>query len=413
MTLRAPAPPSVLLARIAQLELLLAVVQLVHLGLLTESRSRDFISWLFVHAVAQFTLYVFRRSARQCKGFAALPWRPLAVLLLITFAAKLYSRAPYISAWLTDGLWAARNTEDLGTGGGGSFINIFFYPLAILLSLCVVPSKIYVKLMVCVAAMCLVDFVVLGTRNAPLFVLLFHMLASPWRLNKKVVALVLGLLLAFIAVFSYSTVNRTQESQLGTFDWIDLFEFTGSTENLKIRRDVAEPIALHAPPLLPTIFLTHYVSHSIAELSVLVAQSDELKLGGAYYLTDQFCVVGVCSRADSLGAIEAANPRAGTYQTIWGSLLFDFGFAAAALAWVFVVAVVYGWQRMHRRALSPAVVVGSMVVALAPIENYLYNGLGLVQILTMFIAYHLVHLLATGRRVRGRQRPAAGMAQPA
>jgi hypothetical protein len=412
MTLRIPAAPGVLLARVAGLELVLAGVQLGHLALLAQAQVQDFAAWVFVHAAAQGTLFALRRAARHCRSYPSLPWRPLAVLIFITFTAKLSSRAPYIGAWMSEGLFAARNAEDAGAGGGASFINIFFYPLVILLSMCVLPRKTYLKLMLCVTAMCMIDFIVLGTRNAPLFVLMFHLLASPLRLNKKIAAVLLGLVFAFVAMFSYSTVNRTQESQLGTFDWLDLFELTGSTENLRIRREMAEPVAQAVPALLPAIFLTHYVSHSIAELAVLVGQSDDLRLGGAYYVTDQFCVIGMCSRQDSLDAIEAANPRAGTYQTIWGSLLFDFGFLGAGLAWFVVSAMLVIWQRMQRRVLSPAVLVGAMVIALAPIENYLYNGLGLVQILSMFIAYHAVHLLALARRRRARP-PITAAVQPA
>lgn len=412
MSLRAPVSPSVFLARVAWLEFLLCSIQLAHLVLVTHSQPRDFAAWLFVHATAQLTLYALRRSARQCRAFATIPWRPLAVLLVLTFVVKFYSRLPYVTTWLAEGLWAARNSEDISTGGGASFINIFFYPLAILLAFCVAPNKTYIKLLLCVIVMCMIDFIVLGTRNAPLFVLLFHMLAGVFKVDKKWILTVCAAILGFLAIFSYSTVNRTQESQLGTFDWLELFEHTGSAQTLRIDRRFAEPISAHVPALLPAIFLAHYVTHPIAELALLADEGDDSTFGGLYYLTDQICVVGVCSRENSLSAITQVNRRAGIYQTIWGSLLFDFGIGGAALVWTVVIAGIGAWQRFHRRVLSPTVVIASMVVSLAPIENYLYNGLGLVQILTMFIAYWMVQITGRKSSLHGRARASMPSLQP-
>ena len=132
--------------------------------------------------------------------------------------------------------------------------------------------------------------------SAPSFVLLFHALLYPVHFHLRRHIVLIGLLLSIlIAVFSYSTVNRTQESQLGTFNWLVLFEYTGSTENLKINQGIAVALSEHAPSLFPAVFLTHYMTHSLAELANIISNVDKLQLGGIYYLKDQLCVIGVCS----------------------------------------------------------------------------------------------------------------------
>lgn len=369
------------------------MLQLFHLSVLANAAPRDFAAWLFVHVSAQMTLFMLRRSASQCRVFAYVPWKPLAMLLLLTFAIKLYSRAPYIANWLSEGLRATRTNEDLASGSL-SIINVFFYPSAILLAFATIPRSAYVKLMACVGTMCVIDFIFLGTRNAPIFVLLFHVLASPVRVRFRQLVLLIILLMAFVVIFSYSTIYRTQESELGTFDWLVLFEFTGSTENLKIDPEIAQLLANNAPILLPAVFLSHYLTHSVAELALLLSKSSELALGGAYYLMDQFCGIGICSRADSLSAIEGANPRAGIYQTAWGSIFFDFGLLGAAIVVTLLAVSVIFWQRMHRYCLNPATALAALIVAISPIENFMYNGLGLPQVLTVFIACWLLRLFA-------------------
>jgi hypothetical protein len=390
-----PIEPRIVMARIANFHLALATLQLIHLLLFSESQGQDIVAWVFVNAIAQITLTALKSSMMNCKTYVELYWRPLAILLLITFLVKLYSRSPYILSWMITGLYETRKNENIGVGGLISYINIFFYPLSILLAFVKTPKLVYRWLMMCIIFMCCIDFMILGTRNAPLFVLAFHLFSYPHRLYRKNFIFLMGLVCVFVAIFSYTTVNRTQESQLGTFDWLVIFEFTGSTENLKINTNISKMLNENAPIFFPVIFLTHYVTHSIAEIALLVSNSADLSIGGGYYLTDQFCAVGICDRITSLAEIENVNPRAGIYQTVWGSLIFDFGLIGAITVWVLLILVMIIWQIYTGARLSPFTVLVAILVALSPIENYLYNGLGLVQIIMMFVVYGVIKILGS------------------
>ncbi|WP_186338592.1 hypothetical protein [Chromobacterium vaccinii] len=157
--------------------------------------------------------------------------------------------------------------------------------------------------------------------------------------------------------------------------------------------EVAQWLAANMPVFLPVIFLFHYLTHSIAEVANVVSNSDTLQLGHAYYLIDQLCGVGLCSRGDSALAIELANPRSGIYQTAWGSLIYDFGFAGAAFIWILLVSLITFFQSLQHYQVGPSVFVAAAIITLSPIENFLYNGLGLVQVFALFLMYFFVRLL--------------------
>ncbi|SUX30564.1 hypothetical protein [Chromobacterium vaccinii] len=200
--IRAPATPAVFLMRAAWVELAVAVVQIVHLSFFASSNLRDFIAWAVIHIIAQLSLYFLRCSVSTCSSFTYIPWKPLAILLLLTFLAKLYSRFPYIASWLSDGLRTVRTSEELGAGSSLSAINVLFYPLGILLAVTTLPKRIYFKLMLCVVLMCFVDLIFLGKGGAPWFVLLFHFLSFPVRQVRKAHIFYVFLLFVIMIVFS-------------------------------------------------------------------------------------------------------------------------------------------------------------------------------------------------------------------
>lgn len=389
-SLHRPVSPAVFLRRVMLFEGMLAFVQFIHLVLFANAAFGDFIAWMAVHAIALSSIALLRLSARDCTDFFLCAWKPLATIMIFTLAFKLANRIPIAQVWLAEGLYATRHSEELlGRGGWTSAINVFFYPSAILLAFCTLPRRVYALLMSGVLIMCAVDFIFIGTRNAPMFVLMLHVLAMPFRLGRRNI-LKAGLAVVLVtAIFNYSTVHRTQDSALGTFDWLTLFESTISTQVLTLNRATVEPIYESVPALMPAIFLSHYVSHPVAELNYFAGRSDQIALGGLYGIKDQFCAVGVCNREESQYAMEAVNDRSGVYQTMWAGLLRDFGWLGAAGLFLLCLVAVYGVQRMAPRRLGVGVILVAQLIALSSIENYLFNGLGLVQILCIFVVYQM------------------------
>ena len=392
---RYPIAPRQFLNRVKIFSFGLAIVQLVHISVFTEARTDVFFTWLVVNSIIQGSLWVLRRAARRSNSLVNIPWLPLVTLLCLTFVVKVTSRIPYIMSWLAGGLYATRTNMELGVSGGASYFNIFFYPLAILLAFTILPKRAYFIALSCVILMCLMDFVFIGTRNAPVFVLLFHFLSAPvnYKPTLKSTGILLLIVISFISIFSYSTINRSYDSIEGTFDWLTIFENTGSAQVLVINRVTTAPLYVHAPAILPAIFLSHYVSHSIGELAHLMSISAELEFGKLPYLMDQFGAIGIGSRQDTDWAIESTNPRAGVYQTIFASLFFDFGVAGTILIWLFLLISLSFWQLVRPNQLSLCAILVSVVIALGPIENYLYNGLGLIQVLTLFLALFITQIL--------------------
>lgn len=391
--LRRPVAPQIFLRRAMYFELILALTQFIHLLVFSDATPGDFVTWTVVHGMAQLALALLRRSARHCIEYAIISWKVLATLMLIVLAFKLYGRVPYIQSWLSAGLLETRLNDDLGGGGWYSYGSIFFYPLSILLAFSTLPRTVYRWLLFFTLMLCSIDFIALGTRNAPVFVLIFHLLSVSFRFKRKYAPRIIAVLAIFVAIFNYSTVNRSLESAGGSFDWLVLFEFTGSTQVLKINNNIVRPIASSVPALMPVIFLSHYVTHPIAELNYFVSLSDHLPLGGLYQLHDQFCVIGFCNRDDSQWLMEKVNPRFGVYQTIWASLILDFGWFGSSFLVIVIIAIMYAIQRLRPRQLGIGTIVFAQMIMLSPIENYFYNALGLVQTMCIILVFYGIRIL--------------------
>jgi hypothetical protein len=362
----------------------LAIVQLFHLIVFTDAESGVYLTWFLVTVVINSSLWILGKSAAHGEYFVHIPWRPLVGILFISFVFKLTSRVEYITATLSYGLNAARTDPNVGAGGLASFVNIFFYPAAILLAFTILPKRVYRVCLVLISIICMVDMLFIGTRNAPVFVLLFILLATPFKFSIKTYFQALIALVSFIAIFSYSTTNRGADAD--SFDWQVAFELTGSTQVLHINKDIAATIGDNAPALFPAVFLLHYVTHSIAELENMMMTRDWQTPGGLYYMTDQFCAVGFCSRQDSQDRIDMVNPRSNVYQTIFSTLFYDFGIVLSCFIWVILLLFLCLRQRViMRKEVGIDIVFFSILIMVGSIENYLYNGLNFVQILVIFL----------------------------
>ena len=392
--LRQPVHPQTFLRRAMIFGITLAITQLCHLSVSVEANSGDFAVWWIVNGVALISLSLLRHSARNCNAYIFIPWKILTILLLIALVFKISSRVPYIQSWQAEGLLSTRNNPELGNGGWYTYGSIFFYPLSILLALCSMPRLMFRLSLIGVLAICFIDYIVIGTRNVPTFVLVFYFLTTPIQFNFKR-ALLVGSVLAisFITIFNYSTINRLHASVNSSFNWIVLMKYTVSAEVLEFDEEFTASIHKSMPILMPTIFLAHYLTHPISELNYFIDKSESLRLAGFYGIKDQLCVIGACDRVKSQKEIERSNPRAGVYQTIWTSLILDFGWIGGVFIYVTTVLMLYGMQRTRPRQLGFSLVIFNQIIMLSPIENYLYNGLGFVQILLPFFIIFIIRFL--------------------
>lgn len=380
--------------RVLSFQIVLALIQLCHLLLFVDSKFGYFLIWFFVHSIAFFTTGTLRHSARHCVDYFFIPWRILAILFIVAFVFKFLARVPDLQNFLTDGLLGARNNLGTKTVSLSTYFSVFFYPLSIILAFCVMPRSVYRLLLVGVLAICAIEFIAVGTRGAPTFVLLFFILTmnSDFRARARLIVGLLCLVMFFI-VFNYSTINRTGASGEGSFDWLVLFQFTASAEILKINLLLVAEIFEWFPPAMPIIFLMHYLTHPIAELHFFLGSSFNIDLGGFVGIRDQFCAVGFCNRVESSLSVWNSNVRSGVYQTAWASWILDFGLIGALSLYAIFSLMLYISQVTQRRQLRLGVVFYLYIVMLSPIENYLFVGLGFVPILLTFLVALFMRLL--------------------
>lgn len=309
------------------------------------------------------------------------------IIFIISFGSKLYSRLDEIKAFLNLGYFLMRQAEGEATPVLLSMLNIMFYPVAITIVVSDNGTNLFRKFVyLTIFTISVVDIVFLGTRNVPLFIFLL-IFVFRMRIGRREIFWLISAAVLFLFAFSYTTSNRTQEAYDGVFNWAYLFKWTISSQIVNPNIQLMEQLSgMVGDWIWPVLFLMQYISHSIAELSFQLTHSEFTYLPSFVYLIDQVCIVG-CS-GNEVDAIFLINSRAGSYQTIISSLIFDFGYIIPIVVSITLVAIHLSLRREGLRIrMNWGVQIYIMfIISLAPIENYLYNGLGLVQNALMLIS---------------------------
>lgn len=382
MVNRYPASPVNFFQKIRLFAFSLACLQLFHLTFFTNATWEIYLTWFLLTVVILTSIFILSWASSSCNSFAFIYWQPAVIILIISFCFKLFSRIGYIKTTMAYGLSVSRIDPAASSGSWASFVNIFFYPAAIILAFAVLPRKVFVLCLTLTFIMCLVDLIFLGTRNAPVFVLIFFFLTSHVKLNARNFITASLLIFGFVEIFSYSTVYRSMDAS--SFDWLDLFELTGSTQVLRINEDAVSTLGDISNIFYPIIFLMHYLTHSIAELANMLSWRDLNAPGTLCYLKDQFCAIGFCDRDESIAAIASINPRSNVYQTIFSSFFYDFGVIPTVFIWIFSLGALSIFQHFYLKKVSILVAFFGVIIMVGSVENYFYNGLNLVQILMIF-----------------------------
>ncbi|WP_154140336.1 hypothetical protein [Photobacterium damselae] len=309
-------------------------------------------------------------------------------VFFIALIGKVFSRYGYVINWFNSGLLDAR-TE---SGGGGlySYFAIFFYPAVILFfsssrkNKMQYSSKLISFVYIMSFSFLFVDMAFVGTRNVPFFMLLVYFIFrdSKYKIKFNTILYSIVIITFILVMFDYSTSQRL----IGDFSWRIHLENTISTQVLSIKPSVLDFVDTYCSFIYPLVFLLHYLSHSIAELAYLYNHVSGFELNKPIYLISEFCTVGLCNKQYYEDLILSSNIRAGVYQTLYASLFFDFGvykglLVIIALSFVNIISII-----MFKR-LSVVNFIFLLIIVLSPIENYLYGGLGLIQIMMVYILY--------------------------
>lgn len=383
--LRVPAQPHIFLRRARIFACSLSLVQLAHLIFFTDADLSVYVGWVLVSAIVLLSISMIELASCNAKCFELIPWRPLIIILVASFITKIYSRLDYITSTFAYGLHVTRNDSAIGVETYLTYINIFFYPSLIVLAFAKLPKAVYRYSVLLGAIIFCIDFVFIGTRNAPMFVIIILILTSRINFDKRKVWYFAAFLLLFLAIFSYSTIYRGGNAE--EFRWLEVFESTGSSQILRINTSLVPTPEIFGDFLYPLIFLLHYITHSIGEIVSLVNSDAGINFGGLYFITDQFCSVGFCDRMSSIDDIRAVDDRYNVYKTIFGTLFYDFGILCSLILWVVFLFLICINQRISSYKMGLVTPISTVIIMLGSIENYLFNGLNLFQVLMIFFIY--------------------------
>jgi len=372
---------------------IVALVQYFHLMFLTTSELDVLLTWIIFYTVLFSILFLYNFLLhKQFLSLFHISYKLVLFILIVGFLGKLVSKFGYIESVLSVGLYATRMNEEIGGGGWSTYLAVWFYPAAIIMSMIEVPKKIFILSVFLLMVVVLIEFVFVGTRGGPLLVILFYLFTARTTLTKKHFFYIIGIVVLFTAMFAYSTEYRTQSSALDAFSWSVLLENTISTQIVHIKPEVISFCDEHASYLFPYLFLSHYVTHAIGELTYLISMLDTIDTGGANYFMREICAAGFCNQSIYSAAAEELNIRGAVYTTILGSLIYDSSLPMAILlliGFIFLnMATIIATKR-----IGPLTVVIWVILSVASVENYFYTGLGLIQFILLVGVYYMYKIM--------------------
>ena len=400
--------PEIFFKRLACFDLLVFSIQFFHIVLFTLYDFQVLLVLFFVHFSIQFFLILFINLGKYSSEFKINNFNILFFFIVFVFFIKISSRYEYINFSIFDDNSVLYNNRKLELGVRfTTYFSIFFYPLAILLPFSRQPRWTYIALIVMVSIIALIDMVFIGSKNAPIFVLIFYVCTARFKIATVKMMLIWFLLgFIFVMIFQHTIIGRTSEALTNNFDWEVLLKNTGSTEILKIDFKALSVIAKYEWAY-PIIFLNHYLSHSIAELTANLGSFSFIDFN-LPYITDQICAVGLCDRSQSSLDIALLNDRHNVYATMYTTIFFDFGVFFTSL--LMFLGFVYSFVKFintrnsrPRKKISLGFAVIGVWFSVGSIENYFYNGLGLVQLLLCFIIIGVANVVFKSQKERVRE----------
>lgn len=385
---REPLNPRIFFEKILIFIILLALVQYIHLMYLSISGLDVLITWSIFYTAVSIILYIyyFVLFNQNLKIFR-ISYKLLIFILVISFFAKLVSRYDYIESVLSVGLYYTRTNPAIGSGGWSTYLSVWFYPASILLLMIKIPVKLFRITLLLTAIIIILDLMFVGTRGGPFLVILFIIFTSRKSIKIKYLIYAFLFIILFTLIFSYTTEYRTQSSITDSFSWLVLFQNTISTEIVEIKPIVLEFCNEEAPFLFPFLFLSHYVSHSIGELTYLVSTLDTLNTGGGNTFIREICAAGFCDQSVYTERMENINTRGGVYGTILAPLIYDSSLPMAIFI-ILSIVLINIISIIKSKIIGPSTIVILVVLSVAPVANYIYTGLGLIQFILVIGLYH-------------------------
>lgn len=383
--------PKLFFLRVLNFFIALSVIQLFHLTVLSNISYSNVLVFFIIFIIGYGFLNILVSKIQDITQWPKFNIVLFIFLFSLTFiVTAIFSRLPYIMNFIEFGMYETRNMG-LGNGGWYSYITIFFYPLSIMLAFVDIKRNWYYILFSLVFLMISIDLFILGTRGVPIFVLLFHFLivkVNYKSLKSRLSLLIIGML--FVGTFNYQKISRNSpKTVIHAGNWGKRINTSRIFDNLKIKDSVIEYFRSNSLTIaFPIIYISQYLSHSIPDFNNMLALDRYHLLGNLLYIKAEYCLVARCDRSEIFSSIREVNPRAGLYQTLYSSLLIDFGFIGVFV--IILLSLIYiARTSISSIFLSIAVYIG-LIVSVSGVENYIYNGLGLARMLIFFILWNVL-----------------------
>jgi hypothetical protein len=255
-------------------------------------------------------------------------------------------------------------------GGLFSIINSMFYPLS-MLSVFIKDGKQKVAIRVMLIVVLLIDVLFLGTRNAPFFILLYLLVfnKSLIEFRFKTIWYLFLVVLVMTLLFFYTTTARS-----GVVDNLADYWFWKSTESAifesgKVNFAFYEWINENIPFILPFLYMISYISHSIPNFHLFIISDFNWFNPTFAHFLDQIALYTFGDREVYQNLIAESRVRYGYYQTLYTSLIIDFGILS-----IFGALILFIFLRCPQQFMALKILM-IMFFMLSSIENYFYQGL--------------------------------------
>jgi len=193
-----------------------------------------------------------------------------------------------------------------------------------------------------------------------------------------------------VAVFEYQTESR---SVTDSYNWRNTVEYSRIFDQSPVKD-------FYLKSELPSsfyvgVYTSQYITHSVPEFRSLLIGNSYGATGSLNYFMDEVCLFAMCDRSGYQENIAEINDRVGLYQTLYSSLLFDFGYVG-----ILIFSLVTLFVILFRSKLSLIFLVYlSMVFSFSLIDNYIYNAMGLGRFL-LFVG--VLYVLSFRYRFKNR-----------
>ena len=328
-------------------------------------------------------IYMFLFAALYLnKGKRNFYFPNIQVVLFFFFVAcigKALSRYGYVSGLMQGVSVYSLRGSSASLGGWYSYLAIFFYPSALLIFFLNIRYKFSYLIYFIIYSFILFDVFFLAMRMAPVFVLIFHFIIylSHNLKSKFIFFKLICVVFLLLCTFSYTTKIKSFDPD--GFSWEVHLKNTISTQVVEFNSNF---LGYESDLANSYLFLSHYIFHPIGEFSHYLASS-ELNTNDLRFLKlkEEFCIVVGC---DVSNEIRSLDNRYGVYKTGFFVFIFDYGLALGLL-FVLTLVALFTCFRALKSHFGFGYFFSLYLLVLTPIENFLFTGLGLLQISCIFI----------------------------